>query len=411
MRIAIFSDSINIPPKEGINVHTYELLCELARRDSVKPILFVCDRGWLDHDMLKQLPFDTLLIPESQFYDESVIAELLELYDIDIAQSYMTYFSSEVLGVATKRANIPMVAEFHDLEESIVPLYFDRHEVAEATKTHMDFQRKAARYASLVRTVSSFDLDIIKRSWQDYTPEKFFWMPVSRSVPEQKQESDRRTILYIGNMSYKPNLEGAEIIRDKVAGGLAAGGLIFVGRGSEKFASETITALGMVDDIDDILKHTAVGLSPIITGSGIKIKNLTYLSNGIPCISTHFGANSFPATEAIILEDDFSKWPAIIDRLLNDSVEHARLSAIALAYFKQYFDITSNTDQLIEKYQEAIDSFPQNVRSDDPKSDPIDMKHVYWLREVREHGTAKVSSHTYIASAGSRNVASEGDEL
>lgn len=206
-------------------------------------------------------------------------------------------------------------------------------------------------------------------------------------------------------MSYRPNLEGAEIIRDKVAGELAAGKLLFVGRGSEKFASENITALGMVDDIDDILKHTAIGLSPIITGSGMKIKNLTYLSNGIPCISTRFGAHSFPATEAIILEDDFSKWPAIIDQLLKDSVERARLSAIALEYFKQYFDIASNTDQLIERYQEAIDSFPKNVRSDDlDKSGPIDMKHVYWLREVREHGGAKVSSPTYITSINDKSI-------
>lgn len=52
MRIAVFSDSINIPPKESINVHTYDLLLALSQHTDCTPTLVVCDRGWLDRSLL-----------------------------------------------------------------------------------------------------------------------------------------------------------------------------------------------------------------------------------------------------------------------------------------------------------------------------------------------------------------------
>ncbi len=53
MRIGVFSDSINIPPKEGINVHTYELINNISTKLDGEVLLIVADRGWLDKSVLK----------------------------------------------------------------------------------------------------------------------------------------------------------------------------------------------------------------------------------------------------------------------------------------------------------------------------------------------------------------------
>lgn len=412
MRIAVFSDSINIPPKEGINVHTYGLLIELANRPDCDPVLIVCDRGWLSHDLLNEQPFETILVPEEYFYNVSYISRLLKSQRFDIAQSYMTYFSAEVLGPAAYTAEVPMVAEFHDLEESVVPLYFCKDELTEAISTHTQFQLRAAEYASLVRMISSYDLGIIQQHWDDYRHDKYFWMPVSQSLTSVSSVTNPTGILYIGNMSYAPNAEGGEIIRDQLAGKLSGRGITFIGRGSQRFSTTGINALGPVDDISPYLVSTAVGLSPIVSGSGMKIKNLTYLSNGIPCISTTFGANSFPPSEAIILEDDISKWPAIIEKIIGDHGYRQRLSRIAREYFRNHFDIRSNTDDLLRRYRAAIEQYPiirRTLRG--PALDSVctlDLRHVYWLRELREVGNARVVEPLHIIPHYSHAAKLEG---
>lgn len=399
IRIAVFSDSINIPPKEGINVHSYDLLLALAERDDCTPLLIVCDRGWLSHEVLEQQPFDTILVPEKDFYDVNFISHILRDVGADIAQSYMTYFGAVILGPAAQDAGIPCVAELHDLEESVVNVYFAGDELTQATKIHTEFQQQAAQYASLVRIMSQHDFDIIKTKWSDFTSARYFCMPVSRFVEKTASVSQKHRVLYIGNMSYAPNAEGAEIIRDKISL-LLQHEFTFIGRGSEKFANSRIEALGIVDDIEPYLAETAIGVAPILQGSGMKIKNLTYLSHGIPLITTTLGAQGFPASEAIIIEDDFSRWPSIIKNLMTKPELLARLAKIARDYFELHFEITRTTERLIELYKRAIDSYSitalQLPSRSIAKYTEVDMRHVYWLRELREAGTGAVTQATVV---------------
>ncbi|MBC7764508.1 glycosyltransferase, partial [Microbacteriaceae bacterium] len=216
MRIAVFSDSINIPPKEGVNVHTYDLLRTLAARSDCTPILVVCDRGWLEHDVLRTQTFDTILLPEKFFYDVNYIAKLVITHGFDIVQSYMTYFGSAVLGPAAYQANIPCVAELHDLEESVVSVYFSHDELADATRQHVAFQKQAAKYASVVRIMSEYDYSIIKETWNDFNTQRYVCIPVSRPTVKTDHHISPSLITYIGNMSYTPNAQGAEIIKNKI---------------------------------------------------------------------------------------------------------------------------------------------------------------------------------------------------
>lgn len=389
MRIAVFSDSINIPPKEGINVHTYDLLIALAKHPDCTPVLVVCDRGWLDHDILKEQLFDTVLLPERDFYSVEYISDLLARYHFDIAQSYMTYFGAVVLGPAAYAANVPCVAELHDLEESVVSVYFAAAELPQATSDHTAFQKQAAKYASLVRVMSRDDFTTVRETWPDYDEQRYMWMPVSRPATKMTSQSKPEGIGYIGNMSYAPNAEGAQIIRDKIAP-LCDYKITFIGRGSEDYGSQSIDALGMVDDIEPILADMAIGMAPILQGSGMKIKNLTYLSHGIPLITTTLGARGFPESEAIIIEDDFARWPSIIRRLMTNREERNRLSKIASQLFAEYFDIGNTLDRLIAQYQAAIDLYPKLkptlLNPSAAQHTEIDLRHVYWLRELRETG-------------------------
>lgn len=68
MRIGVFSDAISIPPKEGISLHVYELLRSISDDSSHEVVLFMCDRGMLDHKILESEPYTIVLIPEHDFF-------------------------------------------------------------------------------------------------------------------------------------------------------------------------------------------------------------------------------------------------------------------------------------------------------------------------------------------------------
>lgn len=399
MKIAVFSDSINIPPKEGINVHTYDLLVALAHRGDTAPTLVVCDRGWLNHDLLSDQTFDTILLPENLFYDRAFITEFLQRQNFDIVQSYMTYFGAVILGPAAYDVGVPVVAELHDLEASVVGVYFTDNELADAQQTHDSFQKTAADYASVVRIMSHYDASIIVETWPHYDENRYHWVPVAMNVHSAETPAVPDRVTYLGNMNYAPNAQGATILRDHVALHLEKP-VTFVGRGSEAYASTDIKALGMIDDISPVLSETALGLTPILQGSGMKIKNLSYLSYGIPVLTTTLGAQGYPETTAIIIEDDFARWPHIINQILSDNDTRRKLSEIAKEYFIRHFEINTVTERLVDLYRQAIDTYevlhPTLPVTDTVRVQAVDLQNVYWLRELREQGNKPVTHETHI---------------
>lgn len=122
----------------------------------------------------------------------------------------------------------------------------------------------------------------------------------------------------------------------------------------------------------------------------MKIKNLTYLSHGIPLITTTLGARGFPESEAIIIEDNFARWPSIIHRLMTNGEERRRLSKIASRLFAEHFDIENTVHRLIAQYRMAVDRYPKRkaklLNPSAAQYAEIDLRHVYWLRELRETG-------------------------
>lgn len=389
MRVGIFSDSINIPPKEGINVHTYRLACALARQKDTEVLLTVCDRGWLDLDILREQPFDTLVLPSEQFYDTAYISTLISDYSLSILQTYMVYFAAVVLGPASTKTQVPLCVEFHDLERTIVPFYLE-DEVKIAY--HDKLQYRAGMFASLVRIMSAHDYNAVQDMWPDVAAHSV-WMPVAIDKPRFKETVRTKSLLFIGNTSYPPNERAAHFIAETLAPKLSSQHISLVGRGSERFEAKNITAHGMVDDINPILASHTLGLAPITEGSGMKIKLLDYLSAGLPVITTTLGAHGYPASDAITIEDDFDKWPRIIEQMLSNEAELNRRSHAAEALFHEHFDLDTTITKLLEQYAKL--QFSQAEICHD--FEPIEPRQsdIYWLNEVRETPRPSVSEAFY----------------
>lgn len=382
--LGIFSDSLSLPPKEGISVHVIDLLNSLSDSQHIKPILFMCDRGFITKSALRKQKFTTVVVPEKEFFQVDTIMSLIHRYRIDIAQTHKTYIGAALLGPACLRMRIPMVAEVHDIENKITPLYFTGNELKNATTLHMNFQNLECQYASLVRVMSKYDYNTILNSLEeDSDINKYHWIPVGATPIKSSSNKAIYNACYIGNMAYKPNADGAVCIYETIAPADETITYVVAGRQSQIYNRKNIEALGEVDMIEDIIASSSIGIAPIFEGSGMKIKILTYLKCGKPVLTTSVGAHGYPSTAAIIVEDDILQWPNIIHDLLHNKSKQKRLSQIAQDYFTQYFSIDYINDRLTSLLLDTIRNYNFKPFAFIKPLKDINPEHMYWLKESR----------------------------
>jgi glycosyltransferase involved in cell wall biosynthesis len=113
---------------------------------------------------------------------------------------------------------------------------------------------------------------------------------------------------FLGGFDYAPNLDGMswffEVCREAVLAALPDVRIQVVGAGTERGLPQAaawgdrVRFLGWVDDLDAVLGNSAALLSPLRTGSGVKIKVIEALARGLPVVATPAGVQGIEADES-----------------------------------------------------------------------------------------------------------------
>lgn len=121
------------------------------------------------------------------------------------------------------------------------------------------------------------------------------------------QPGARPEFTFIGGFGYAPNRQGLDwflqACRDEVLARIPDVRINVVGPGTDAgLASaeswgDAVHFLGWVDDLDEILARSLALLSPLRSGSGIKIKVLEALSRGLPVVATSAGVQGVVRSE------------------------------------------------------------------------------------------------------------------
>ena len=103
-------------------------------------------------------------------------------------------------------------------------------------------------------------------------------------------------LLFVGGLSWYPNLQAIEYFLDKVVPVLDKRNLDYrldiIGKGAPKSliskyqSSSKIFFHGFVDDINDFYSESMIYICPILDGGGTKLKVLDAMAHGIPIIAT-----------------------------------------------------------------------------------------------------------------------------
>lgn len=227
-------------------------------------------------------------------------------------------------------------------------------------KKTREYEISQIRSADIAFSVCEENTAFLKK----YNKDSFTMGPIINMLPNRKAIPHSHTILYIGNLSWKANMDGIKWFVSKVFPMIKERfedvSFTIVGSGPAENPFDGVAGIsyrGYVDNLSYIYSEHRVFIVPLFEGSGIRIKILEAMNNEIPIVSTKIGC------ETIVNGCDDDKG---ILSIANDPKEFSD-SIIKLFLDDKYWIETVDRAKsyLSEKYNKIsrIDEFKKIIRS------------------------------------------------
>ena len=241
---------------------------------------------------------------------------------IDDHEGDLWFFKATLLEGRRIPATDRVTVDLDDLEERTLHLRPTLPNLLH--RLHLVSKRRRAIAVARVSLVCS-DQDRQRVRWNakiDVLPNTYLLPESISPVPTSHREP---IVAMIGRMRYPPNREGAEwfaaecwpLIRALVPTARCR----LMGRGAHVLEPLAGNGLEIIDDVPDpidSLSDAAVSISPILRGSGTRLKILEAMTLGLPVVSTTIGAEGLAVTDGtdILLRDSPEAFADAVAQLL-----------------------------------------------------------------------------------------------
>jgi glycosyltransferase involved in cell wall biosynthesis len=247
---------------------------------------------------------------------------------------------------------------------------YDRHEdgprritkrVREASTRYLcrAFLRNIYEKVDVVVTLTREDALYIQKHFRPIGG-KIVTVPVAFEPPARKGETDRaasgavtavdngeaRDLLFLGNFFHRPNIEALEWFLQKCAPHLEPGftlhlcGMDGPIRGMQ-YAEDYIKIVrhGFVEDLESEMGWVRIGVSPVISGGGTRIKTLYLGATGRVVVTTPLGNEGigFRDGEEAIIRQDGCSMAGELNAIAKDPAERRRLGSNAAKKVEEDF--------------------------------------------------------------------------
>lgn len=160
----------------------------------------------------------------------------------------------------------------------------------------------------------------------------------------KEQHSPKYDLVFIGNMSYLPNIESAEFIVNNIIPHLPRKIRVLISGAQphnriKKLASEQVTVSGWVEDIRQAYKSGKIFVAPMWTGTGQQNKILEAMALGIPCITTNAVNNAIGAkeNEQILISETAEEFVHNISKLMDNNQLYNSISVESQKFVTENF--------------------------------------------------------------------------
>ncbi|MCE4558046.1 glycosyltransferase [Roseateles cellulosilyticus] len=232
---------------------------------------------------------------------------------------------------------IPYIVRKHNAEHKLVTgsdvlSRLERQRIAR-------FEERIARAAEATLHISSTEYA------DDHVSQRKSWLPPLLEEPLQFARTavpyDWRSrpidLLCVSNFNWPPNKQGIEWFLSQVMDRLPASyTLHLVGAGSERYQrAGRVIGHGFVPDLSGMLASAKLFVAPVLSGAGVKIKNVTAMAAGLPLLTTTCGMEGIqdPAAAPVAcVADGADHFVREVTRVLSNEAVCTALSRQSLAW-------------------------------------------------------------------------------
>lgn len=418
-KVAVFVDGEFIPSFSGASNRFHYLSRALEEYTDTEVVVILCDRGWSDVKQIERENFKTYVVHPGLFKNIDFLTEILENESIDIIQFANLELAIEIGIPLSNRLSKPLVFEAH---------YGD----FEFAKTVGASQKALKAILFLQNTFGkSFD-KVIALSGEDFELSRNLKIKQSgvsaipsgvnlAEFPDNCFNGHSKRIIFLGNLFFDVNLKAVKEIKRIMYGALKKFGYTFLiigdisSREKRKLEDKGFSFTGKSADLFESFKNTSVALAPVLGGSGIRIKILNYLNAGIPVITTSQGARGFDRKDLLIIEDDLSKYPALIQKLIDERKTLSRLSELGRKFVRANMSWEVIAKSVSKEYDGILKKPALSKRRAVDKILKLQFEDPAWVKEVIREKRFKrnvpfIGADQYITvgSKGKRVIALEG---
>ena len=179
------------------------------------------------------------------------------------------------------------------------------------------------------------------------------------------EPGDGRQLFFIGALDWEPNINGLRWFIDQVWPLVLkeATGTVFhisgrnPGKGlKEKLAGENIIFHGEVDSSTSFMKGKDILISPLFSGSGLRMKIIEAMSKGKCAIATPASVKGLKYTDGVDLfvAKTASEFADSIKMLCRDPLLRQKCGESAIKNVRENYDIFASAKRLINFYRQVI---------------------------------------------------------
>lgn len=309
-RVATVDGIIFATHKHPYTKESERILSQYLQKQTVVPIDTELKATSALVNFLRRRNYNLSRFKSEKLYHE-LAKQLRENYDYIVCDSLfaaaqLSHFDfSELAPVIIRSHNIESeIWKLHaDLESSVLKRFYLRNLEKTLRKEEIEILDKAAT----IWAISKED-----REWiSTHTKQKnAVLLPVSVTVdPKIEADYTNSGFFHLGSMDWKPNQEAVNYLVKNIWSNpeVSELSLKIAGSKSEHFrflATNSIEVVGWVKDSNAFMAKSGTLVTPIQSGSGIRIKLLEAMALGIPCITTKLGASGIdPALSGVQIAD------------------------------------------------------------------------------------------------------------
>lgn len=180
-------------------------------------------------------------------------------------------------------------------------------------------------------------------------------VPVGIKTADYMHDYSKTDLFHLGAMNWTPNIEAVDQvisilpeIRTKLPGiTFSIAGKDANYRYSTNEANGIICT-GFVSSIETFIKNQGILISPIQSGSGVRIKVLEMMSYGVPIITTSLGASGIEDLSGLIIADSKESMINNVYELVNDEKKRITLGKQAKSVINLHYNPKTITDNVLE---------------------------------------------------------------